>query len=39
MTKFITSQMLQSEKNKKQMMIQVVMDANAMEFIHLNLHP
>jgi hypothetical protein len=39
MTKFITSQMLQSEKNKKQMMIQVVMDDNAMEFIHLNLHP
>jgi hypothetical protein len=39
MTKFITFQMLQSEQNRKQMMIQGVIDANAMGFIHLNIHP
>jgi hypothetical protein len=33
MTKFITSQMLQSGKNRKKIMIQGVIDANAMGFI------
>jgi hypothetical protein len=34
MKKFITFQMLQNEKNRKQVMIQGVTNANAMGFIH-----
>jgi hypothetical protein len=30
---------LKNEKNRKQMMRQGVTDANAMGFIHLNVHP